>query len=456
MTHTRVDTLSAVTELACGLFDTDRDRPWVVVTSRFGAKDPELDADALVDEIGDVSRVFTIETGDLTRELSRLLPDRLDVYGGAGRSYPVGFTATTSTSESRLRFPQPTASHATGRLITDVLAHANAAGLFASTPEAAVAASGTVTGILADGSRAIVNLGARGMATIWQELTYPPVPLGWTLAKGQRIVGMLDVETRRLNVELETPDIAALAARFPHREVTLAFVEATSDRRATLALHPNVRIEITREDVTPNPLDRVDSLLSVGDVVPARVLHLSGDRLHLCLSDVDDDEPILPPLALVEGGPSWLREDRPLVAVDDEPVRSVAEVALPPAAIEVSIPDAAATSVPDAAASVLLGCRSAARAVTRPFRGRAAAGRAERVASVTASVVPSWCRRAGGAAGRQTRAIAATHDHAPAAREGRPRRAASRCGRRHRIARGVAASGADRSARASRRPRRAG
>ena len=446
MTHTRVDSPSAVTELARGLFDPDRDRPWVVVTSRFGAKDPVLDADHLVNEVGDVSRVFTIETGDLTRELSRLLPDRLDVYGGAGRSYPVGFTATTSTSESRLRFPQPNPSLATGRLITDVLAHAQAAGLFETTPEAAVAASGTVTGILADGSRAFVNLGARGMATIWQELTYPPVPLDWTLAKGQRIAGMLDVETRRLNVELETPDIAALTARFPHREVSLALVEATSDRRATLALHPRVHIEITREDVTPNPLDRVDSLLSVGDVVPVRVLHLSGDRLHLCLSDVDDDEPILPPLALVVGGPSWLREDRPLVAIDDEPVRSVAEVALPPA-VEASIPDAAAISIPDATAPAIPDAALADCALTRarsPARPATSGSERSPVSRRVRCADGAVAGTRGAEVGR-TRPNPATHHHPPAAREGRPRRPASRRRRRHRVARGVAASGPDRS-----------
>ncbi|GAA1511099.1 hypothetical protein BJ978_001557 [Agromyces terreus] len=400
MTYTRVDTVSAVTDLARGLFDRERDRPWVVVTSAFGAREPELDVDDLVAEVGDVSRVFAIETGDLTRELSRLLPDRLDVYGGAGRSYPIGFDPATSTSESRLRFPLPTAALATDRLITDVLAHANAAGLFESTQLRAVAASGTVTGILADGSRAIVDLGEHGMATVWQELTYPPVPLDWTLAKGQPVAGLLDAANRRLNVELETPDVAMLAARFPHREVTLALVEATSDQRATMSLHPRVRLEITREDVTPNPLDRVDSLLSVGDVVPVRVLHLSGDRLHLSLFDVDDDEPILPALALVDGGPPWLREDRPLIAVDDEPLRSVEAVELPTeptaAAPVATAPGASVGEVPDvvAAAPSAGGADAAASPmpnpaapVRRPMPGPGLR-RAEPVVVVATSVAP--------------------------------------------------------------------
>ncbi|GAA1938947.1 hypothetical protein [Agromyces allii] len=381
MSCTRVGDSQAVCELARGLFDPERDRPWVVVTSPFGAVEPELDAAALVEEVGDVSRVFAIETGPLTRELSALLPDRLDVYGGAGRSYPVGFTTETSMQESRLRFPQPTPRHATERLITDVLAHAQAAGLFEIAPKRAVAASGTVSGFLMDGSRALVALDGQGMATVWQELTYPPVPLDWTLAKGQRISGLLDVETRRLNVELETPSLESVAARFPHREVTLALVESTSDRRAVLALHPQVRIEITREDVSPNPLDRVDALLSVGDVVAARVLHLSGDRLHLSLSDVDDDEPIVPPFTLVAGGLPWLREDRPLVAVDDEPVRSVA-----------SVPDGATQAVATAAVATDAAVSPMFEPAAAPTRPSPMPGpglhRAEPPAVVAASEAP--------------------------------------------------------------------
>jgi hypothetical protein len=196
-----------------------------------------------------------------------------------------------------------------------VLAHAHAAGLFEVAPKRSLEASGTVSGFAA--ARAMVALADGGMAAIWQELTYPPVPLDWTLARGQPVNGTLDLDTRRLNVELTTPDSASIAEAFPHREVTLALVQQTSAERARLALHPRFALEITRPDVSPNPLDRVDALLSEGDVVAVRVVHLAGGRLHLVLNDVDDDEPVLPALALVAGGPPWLREDRPLVSEPD-------------------------------------------------------------------------------------------------------------------------------------------
>lgn len=330
MTYTRVESSSAVQQLAAGLHAADRDRPWVVVTSRFGSCEPDILVDQLTDDIGDVTRVFLLETGALTRELSELLPDRFQVYGGAGRSYPVGGDAFADLSRSKLRFGHGNARRATDQLVTDALAHAHQAGLFAQAPTSAIAVTGTVKGFLSAGSRALVDLADGGMATVWQELTYPPVALDWTLEPGQRIDGLLDVATRRLNIELETPGLAALAERFPHGSITLALVQHVSAQRAALALHPHVAMMITRPDISPNPLDKVDTLLSEGDVVAVRVVHLQTGALHLRLSDVDDDdEPVLPPLALVRNGPPWLRENRALVApVEELPV--VQPVETPP------------------------------------------------------------------------------------------------------------------------------
>lgn len=313
MRHTTVASVEAVDELAAGLFDPARDRPWLVITTRFASPIADIDVEALLSEVGDVARIHLIETGDLTRHLSALLPEYLDVYGGAGRSYPVGFGAHTARTESPLRFPQPNGRRATDRLITDALGHAQAAGLFDTAPEMARVVSGTVKGFTAGGSRALVMLDDGTLATVWQELTYPPIPLDWTLRAGQSITGLLDLQTRRLNVAIEIPDAVALEAAFPHREVTLALVQAVSETHASLALHPGAAIQIALSDVSLNPRDRLDMLLSEGDVVAARVLHLQGGRLHMVLSDVDDGEVLVPSLSLVADGPPWLRADRPLM-----------------------------------------------------------------------------------------------------------------------------------------------
>ncbi|TAM66116.1 MAG: hypothetical protein EPN48_17300 [Microbacteriaceae bacterium] len=308
--HTRIETTSEVEQLAAGLRDAARSQPWVVVSSAFGSRDPELLIADLAEAIGDIARIFLIETGDRTRELSRLVPDRLQVYGGAGRSYPPGPDALADPARAPLRFPYGDPKRATELLATDAVAHAHAAGLF-ETPRATVEATGQVQGFLAGGTRALVLLDGGGMATVWRELTYPPAPLDWMLSIGQPVAGRLEVESRRLMIEGTVPDAAELGRRYPHGSVTLGLVRAVDAETATIAVHPGVAVVIDRTDVSPNPLDRADALLSVGDVVPVRVIHLQSGALYVRLSDVDD-EPIVPPLALIAGGPPWLREDRPL------------------------------------------------------------------------------------------------------------------------------------------------
>ncbi|TFC49268.1 hypothetical protein E3T26_00010 [Cryobacterium sp. TMT1-21] len=327
MVYTRVDNSVAVQQLAIGLHDSGRDRPWVVVSSPFGTAVPEIGIEQLSSQIGDVTRVFLIETGELTRQLGDLLPPQFQVYGSAGRSYPVG-DAFATLSRSRLRFTHGDPQHATDQLVTDALAHAHQAGLFALAPASVITVDGTVKGFMLGGSRALVELDGGGMATVWQELTYPPVPLDWTLKPGQRIRGALDAPTHRLNVENKPPTTTAIANRYPHGSITLALVQKVSAQRAVLALHPHLQFTITRADISANPLDKVDALLSEGDVVAARVIHLPSGALHLCLSDVDDDETVLPSLCAVRNGPPWLQENRPLLPLveEDEPTAQVVDL----------------------------------------------------------------------------------------------------------------------------------
>ncbi|GAB3796088.1 hypothetical protein GCM10028798_05730 [Humibacter antri] len=325
-TLTAITTADAVDDLAHGLYDEHRTQPWVVVTTPFESGDPHHDVDALVEQVGSVARVFTVETGALTHRLSDLLPLKLGVFGGAGRSFPVGFSSATTIAESMLRFPSTAVRrgperlspdpHATDRLAADTLTHAYGAGLFVEThADESVRSGGTVTGVA--GSRAIVDLDSGEPAAIAEELTYPPIPLSWVVAPGQRVTGVLDRGSHRLGVELPTPGDAELTDRFAHHGVTLVLVLETDAGGATLALHPRLRHNVTTWDISHNRMDRADGLLSPGDVVPARVQHLSDGTLHLSLWDVDDDEPIVPPLALTAGGPPWLAEGRPLPVAGD-------------------------------------------------------------------------------------------------------------------------------------------
>lgn len=287
-----------------------RTRPLVLISSNPSTGQFEIDAHDVVEQVGDVAHVWTITTGDSTYALSNLLPPRTEVYRGAGRSYPVGFGADPRPDRSPLRFP---GQKAFTNLVDDVLAHANSAGLFTVTTARSVDAHGSVLGILAAGSRALVDVHGHGNATVWHELTFPQVPLDWVLSPGQLVDGDLDLDSRRLTVRptLHTPQ--SLASVLPHLCVTYALVGTVTEARATLLLHPEVAITITQGDVSPNPLDTMDLLLAEGDIVAVRVIHLQGDRLHLRLTDIDDDEPVNSAVPLLQGGEPWLLPGRVLM-----------------------------------------------------------------------------------------------------------------------------------------------
>jgi hypothetical protein len=304
----RVLTATDVEALATRIM-APRPKPLVVVSTDPRTGLVVLDLGELEDELADIAELVVIPTGERTRELETLLPARTHAYGGAGRSYPADFSANSDWRRSHLRFPGP---RATQQLIGDVLGHAGAAGLFTKPSARRVAASGVVKGFVADDTRALVELDGRGHATITRELTYPPAPLSWSVHTGQRVTGTLDLDTRLLLVGLPTPAPERLHEAFPHGCVTLALARKVTEARAWLQLHPNAEFVLRRADVSSNPLDTVDLLVAEGDVIAARVSHLSDGSLHLRLTDVDDDEPLVPSLALTDGGRPWLAEGRPL------------------------------------------------------------------------------------------------------------------------------------------------
>ncbi|MBD3940126.1 hypothetical protein IF188_00245 [Microbacterium sp. NEAU-LLC] len=349
-----------------------REKPVVVLSTDPATDGFAIDADDVESGTQGVADLVLIDTGDLTRTLAAHLPDRAQVYGGAGRSYPVDFGADPDWRRSPLRFPGPRAATA---LVGDVLTHANAARLFDCKPASRrVAVTGVVQGFAGD-ERALVATDGHGPATISRELTYPPFPLDWVVRRGQRVAGMLDLDDHRLLVTEPAPDTAALLAAFAHHSVTLAFVTKVTPARATLLLHPAVEFTVRRDDVSKNPLDTVDLLLAEGDVVAVRVLHLSDGTIHLSLYDVDDDEAIVPPLALTTGGPPWLAQGRALLPEDADTHGELAELER-------------RTPVPGASGAGAAGAVSEAPAVDAAAAEPDAPGVAEASPPTTARPVP--------------------------------------------------------------------
>lgn len=307
----RVGDHHAATALARLLTGADRRTPVVVVSVPTGRAEPFIDAARIVDEVGDLARVYLLTTGPHTWTFSREMPELTQVYGGAGRVYPVGheWVADPHRSPLRLAFNRAEGGRATEQLISDALRMATDAGLLqrASAPSRR-RVHGVVAGIPVP-ERAMVSVG-RSLATVAEELTVPGVPLDRVLRVGLTVQGVLDDRTGRLDLAGSLLDPAPQLAAYALGEVVLAEVHQVEADRARLRLHPRVAVEVSRAAVTSNDLDDLRSLMSPGEVVRARVTGLGPDW-RLSLLDVDDDEVARPAPALLPDGPPWLVETEP-------------------------------------------------------------------------------------------------------------------------------------------------
>jgi hypothetical protein len=303
--HRRVTSSEAARALAARLNGAGRDRPVVVVTTPHGRTDPWIDVEAIVDQVGDIAEIYLVPTGPHSWDLSNNLPAMTQVYGGAGRVYPVGHEWASEPRRSPLRFAYSAAEgpKATTALIDDALHMATEAGLFDNVRTAERARlTGVVVGIVAD--RAMVKLDGR-VGIVPDALAFPGLPLERSLQPGQEVTGLYDADSRWFDVResrLE-PDVAL--SSYAAGDVVLVQVESVESDRASVFLHPLVTVDVTHAAVTSNQLDDLSDLLTPGEVLPARVLTTCGEW-QLSLLDIDDDEEPVAAAALFAGGPPWL------------------------------------------------------------------------------------------------------------------------------------------------------
>ncbi|EYR63388.1 hypothetical protein N866_01030 [Actinotalea ferrariae CF5-4] len=293
--------------LAGHLLDPGRSWPVVVVSIPSSRTEPLIDVDDLAQAVRGIAEVVLLPTDETSWRLSELLPAMTQVYGGAGRVYPVGLDWTTDPYVSPLRFcfGEHENARATERLVSDALTMGadHARGRAEAEPSPIVA--GVVAALVAP-SRAMVSLDDDGVATVWQELTAPGVPLDQLLRRGMRVQGRLDRETRRLDVTAALRAGVTAVAHYAAGDVVLARVERVRPDMVHLALHPDVVVPVPAAGVTGNPKDRLTDLFTKGETVVTRVVSGEGGRFRVRLDDlVDDVEPLTAP-ALLQGGPPWL------------------------------------------------------------------------------------------------------------------------------------------------------
>jgi len=89
----------------------------------------------------------------------------------------------------------------------------------------------------------------------------------------------------------------------------LGRVVGLDDIAARVELYPGACTGLSANEVTGNPLDRLTTLMSVGEVLPVRVIARGGHNgqgWRLSTLDVEDSEAILPSPSLLPDGPPWL------------------------------------------------------------------------------------------------------------------------------------------------------
>jgi hypothetical protein len=288
-------------------------KPWVVVTTPDKDSAPRFDMSQLADDLEGVADIAVVRDGDATWKLSELLVEREDVFAGAARVYPAGYTPENPLKPGpvRLVHANQNPQTPTAKLVSDALAFAYGAGVFRKLGTHSRKTSATISGFVGS-QRAIVEVdGDARFATVAEELTYPGVPLEWLFLQGQKITGSFDPDSKRFIVDSESPSASDLVEHFPWDSVTLGLVVEVERQKAKVQVHPGHTFVLTRDELSPNPKDRVDLLLAPGEIVPVRIYRDAQGATRIRMDDIDDEEDILESLSF--GAGPWLQSGRDLV-----------------------------------------------------------------------------------------------------------------------------------------------
>ena len=134
------------------------------------------------------------------------------------------------------------------------------------------------------------------------------------MAAGLRIEGWYDADSNRVDIRQSLRPHGEALAAYAVGDVVLSKVAKVRNGKAELVLYPQtttppVVVTVLRADVTANPADDLRTLMTVGEVIPARIT-ATGPDWALALHDVDDDEPIVSAPSLLPGGPPGSAKSR--------------------------------------------------------------------------------------------------------------------------------------------------
>jgi hypothetical protein len=161
-----------------------------------------------------------------------------------------------------------------------------------------------------DDSRVLVQLDSGEFGAVQQEVFAPGIPLSWIFTMGMQLAGDWDSTEKTYHPHRTAQNSAEVEKIFGLGNVTLGLVQAATRKTAEVAIMPGVVFELTKSEITGNPLDVISSYLDVGDVIPVRIYRHPEGRIRLRMDDIDDDEKVIEALPIFPGGQPWLEVDR--------------------------------------------------------------------------------------------------------------------------------------------------
>ncbi len=322
---TQIQSINQVEELAFKIKDARRTRPICLVSIGQAEDAPGFDLDYLEGDAAEVCDFYVIKTGDLTREFMNLMPENTQAYGGAARVYPVDFANSKSASPLRYPIPPVQLAKATANLLRDIWAYANQAGLILK-PAANLKPERVTVQAIYGGDVAVMKRTNGNLISVRSEALFPGISLARVFTLGQELEGTFDPTNRAFALTTQNPTVAEVVEHFGLGSVTLGLVRETTRKTATVAIHPNLTFEVEKKEITGNERDVISDYLNVGQVYSFRFYRDPQGHIRLKCNDIDDDEPLVPSLALIPGGTPWLEEGIGVVA--EEATDEVTEVAV--------------------------------------------------------------------------------------------------------------------------------
>ena len=307
-----ITTAEASDALAAYLVSARRTRPVVVVSRSTAATSAYIDVGRLRDDLTGLADVCEIANPAASWAFSRAVPPMCQVYGGAGRAYPVGRGWIDNPHSSPLRFAFGMADRAdtTRRLVADAMRMSNRGEYTtAARVEVTHPVSGVVIGTAGD--RGLVQLSSGDSATLWPELTEPGLPAERLFAKGMEVQGNLDPATRRIDVRGMRQDAATAVAAYRPDDTILVRVAEVSQDACSVELFPGLLVQIFGQDATDDIEPDLREVMTPDETLPALLVARDGDEWMLSLVEADDAEAARPAPAVLTGGPSWLTPPQP-------------------------------------------------------------------------------------------------------------------------------------------------